>query len=103
MQPDARASLEEQIEEEGKLWKQNPQRLREVLAEGSARARLPSITPHVLRHTFGERTLISVWVRYSINVTLNGCWIIAQFPRTKTYIVTRWRTSTRPMLSSLAG
>jgi integrase len=28
MQPDARAALEEQLEEEGKLWKQNPQRLR---------------------------------------------------------------------------
>ena len=57
MQPDARAALEEQLEEEGKLWKQNPQRLREVLAEGSARAKIPSITPHVLRHTFGTRWL----------------------------------------------
>jgi integrase/recombinase XerD len=57
MQPDARASLEEQLEEERKLWKQNPQRLREVLAEGSARAKIPSITPHVLRHTFGTRWL----------------------------------------------
>ena len=37
MQPDARAALEEQLQEEGKLWKQNPQRLREVLVEGSAR------------------------------------------------------------------
>ena len=34
MQPDARAALEEQLQEEGKLWKQNPQRLRDVLAEG---------------------------------------------------------------------
>ena len=34
MQPDAQAALEEQLEEDGKLWKQNPQRLREVLAEG---------------------------------------------------------------------
>jgi integrase len=57
MQPDARAALEEQLEEESKLWKQNPQRLREVLAEGSARAKIPSITPHVLRHTFGTRWL----------------------------------------------
>ena len=53
----ARAALEEQLEEERKLWKQNPQRLREVLAEGSARAKIPSITPHVLRHTFGTRWL----------------------------------------------
>jgi hypothetical protein len=29
--------------------------------------------------------------------------IIGQYPRTKTYIVTRWKTSIRPMLSSLAG
>ena len=57
MQPDARASLEEQLEEEGKLWKQNPQRLREVLTEGSTRAKISSITPHVLRHTFGTRWL----------------------------------------------
>ena len=57
MQPDARAALEEQLEEEGKLWKQNPQRLREVLAEGSARAKIPSLTPHALRHTFGTRWL----------------------------------------------
>ncbi|MGH9370591.1 MAG: tyrosine-type recombinase/integrase, partial [Vicinamibacterales bacterium] len=57
VQPDARAALEEQLQEDGKLWKQNPQRLREVLAEGSARAKIPSLTPHVLRHTFGTRWL----------------------------------------------
>lgn len=57
MQPDARAALEEQLDEDSKLWKQNPQRLREVLAEGAARARIPSLTPHVLRHTFGTRWL----------------------------------------------
>lgn len=57
MQPDARAALEEQLEEESKLWKQNPQRLREVMAEGSARARIPSITPHVLRHYSASRTI----------------------------------------------
>ena len=57
MQPDARAAPAEQLDDERKLWKQDPQRLREVLAEGSARARIPSITPHVLRHTFGTRWL----------------------------------------------
>ena len=57
MQPDASAALKEQLEEEGKLWKQNPQRLREVLAEGAERAKIPTITPHALRHTFG--TLLS--------------------------------------------
>ena len=40
MQPDASAALKEQLEEEGKLWKQNPQRLREVLAEGAVRAKI---------------------------------------------------------------
>jgi len=28
-----------------------------VLAEGSARAKIPSLSPHVLRHTFGTRWL----------------------------------------------
>ena len=49
--------LAEQIEAEGRLWKQNPQRLREVLAQGAARAKIPPITPHALRHTFGTSWL----------------------------------------------
>lgn len=57
MQPDARAALEEQLDDEDGLWTQNPQRLREVLAQGCARAKIPAITPHVLRHTFGTRWL----------------------------------------------
>ena len=57
MQPDARDALEEQLDAEGKLWTQNPQRLREVLAEGTARARTPLLSPHALRHTFGTRWL----------------------------------------------
>ena len=57
MQPDARAALEEQLDEEGKVWTQNPQRLREVLAEGTTRARIPHLTPHALRHTFSTRWL----------------------------------------------
>jgi integrase/recombinase XerD len=57
MQPDARAALEEQLEEDGTLWRQNPQRLREVMAQGTARARIPLLTPHALRHTFGTRWL----------------------------------------------
>lgn len=44
MQPDASAALKEQLEEECKLWKQNPQRLREVLAEGAVRAKIPVIS-----------------------------------------------------------
>jgi integrase len=57
MQPDAHAALAEQLEAEGPLWTQNPQRLREVLAEGAVRAGIPKITPHALRHTFGTRWL----------------------------------------------
>ncbi len=57
MQPDSQAALAEQIEAEGRLWKQNPQRLREVLAQGAERAKMPRITPHALRHTFGTRWL----------------------------------------------
>jgi integrase len=57
MQPDAKAALREQLDEEGKLWRQNPQRLREVLAEGCVRAKIPTLTPHAMRHTFGTRWL----------------------------------------------
>jgi integrase len=57
MQPDAKAALEEQLDDEERLWTQNPQRRREVLAEGCARARIPMLSPHALRHTFGTRWL----------------------------------------------
>ena len=57
MQPDGQAALVEQIEAEDRLWKQNPQRLREVLTQGAERAKIPRITPHALRHTFGTRWL----------------------------------------------
>jgi hypothetical protein len=35
---------------ENRLWKQNPQRLREVLAQGTERARIPRITARVAPH-----------------------------------------------------
>ena len=57
VQPDATAALKEQLDAEGKLWKQNPQRLREVVAQGAARAHIPHLSPHTLRHTFGTRWL----------------------------------------------
>lgn len=57
MQPDAQLALTEQLEAEERLWTQNPQRLREVLTQGAARAGIPRITPHALRHTFGTRWL----------------------------------------------
>ena len=43
MQPDAQAALAEQIDAEGRLWKQNPQRLREVLAQGAERVKISRI------------------------------------------------------------
>ena len=51
MQPDAQAAIAEQIDAEGRLWRQNPQRLREVLVQGADRVKIPRITPHALRHT----------------------------------------------------
>jgi hypothetical protein len=42
-------------------------------------------------------------LRYSINVTLDGCCDHRAIPRTKTCIVTRLTTSTRPMPFCLAG
>jgi integrase len=45
------------VEAEARLWKQNPQRLREVLAQGAERAKIARITPHALRHTYGTRWL----------------------------------------------
>jgi integrase len=71
--------IEEQINADGKLWTQNPQRLREVLAEACrgreavqgrasrrgkivaavpARTTVPHVSPHTLRHTFGHRWLV---------------------------------------------
>jgi len=57
MQPDAKAAIKEQLDAEGKLWTQNQQRLREVLAGGAVRAHVTHLTPHTLRHTFGTRWL----------------------------------------------
>jgi site-specific recombinase XerD len=42
---------------ERRLRKQNPQRLREVLAEGAEHARIPTLSPHALRRTFTTRRL----------------------------------------------
>jgi integrase/recombinase XerD len=49
--------LQAQLNEDGCLWTQNPQRLREVLAEGARKAKIAHLSPHTLRHTFGWRWL----------------------------------------------
>ena len=49
--------LREQVSAEGRLWHQNPQRLREVLARAARRAEVALIGPHVCRHTFATRYL----------------------------------------------
>jgi integrase len=83
--------IEEQLETEGCLWRQNPQRLREVLAEAcrerpavmgrisrrgrmiaarAGRVKLELISPHTLRHTFGWRWLRSEGDIYSLSKVL---------------------------------
>ncbi|MBI4264998.1 MAG: tyrosine-type recombinase/integrase [Acidobacteria bacterium] len=66
--------LTEQLNADGHLWPQNPQRLREVLANAcrevqpspagtrpqyqrKAQTPIPHVSPHTLRHTFGWRWL----------------------------------------------
>lgn len=67
-------TIEEQLQADGKLWTQNPQRLREVLAE-ACRARrgrpaLAHVSPHVLRHTFGHRWLVGGGDIYTLSKIL---------------------------------
>jgi len=53
----ARKALDQQTKEDGKLWDQDQSRFREVLAAACKRAKVPHISPHDLRHTFGHRFL----------------------------------------------
>jgi integrase len=55
--PEVVKVLRGQVTAEGRLWHQNPQRLREVLARAARRAEVPPIGPHVCRHTFATRYL----------------------------------------------
>lgn len=55
----AQTIIADQLAADGKLWTQNPQRLREVLAEGAQRAKINHLSPHDLRHTFGHRWLVA--------------------------------------------
>lgn len=49
--------IKEQLQEDGELWKQNPQRLREVLGAAAKKAKIAHLGPHTMRHTFGWRYL----------------------------------------------
>jgi integrase len=51
--------LQQQLDDDGQLWTQNPQRLREVIREAAVRAGIPHLGPHTMRHTFGWRYLKS--------------------------------------------
>jgi integrase len=55
--PAALEALRGQQDADGKLWDQNPQRLREVLAVASRRSGTGHFSPHDMRHTFGHRWL----------------------------------------------
>jgi integrase len=66
----ARKVLDEQLAADGKLWTQNPQRLREVLAEGAERADIHHVSPHDLRHTFGHRWLVAGGDIYTLSKIL---------------------------------
>lgn len=83
--------IEEQLKADGKLWTQNPQRLREVLADVCkgrsavqgrmsrrgrivaampARTALPHLSPHDLRHTYGHRWLVGRGDIYTLSKIL---------------------------------
>jgi integrase/recombinase XerD len=55
--PEVVKVLRAQVAAEGRLWHQNPQRLRAVLARAAKRADVVIISPHVCRHTFATRYL----------------------------------------------
>lgn len=49
--------LRQQLDAEGRLWTQNPQRFRDVFQQGAKLAKIPHLSPHACRHTFGWRWL----------------------------------------------
>ncbi|MEW5983705.1 MAG: site-specific integrase [Acidobacteriota bacterium] len=53
--PDVEDTLRDQLADDGRLWHQNPQRLREVLSTAARRAGVPPVSPHTCRHTFATR------------------------------------------------
>jgi integrase len=70
--------LEDQIAADGKLWTQNQQRFREVLATAAERAKLTdpetgepmTLSPHDLRHSFGHWWLVKGGDIYTLSQIL---------------------------------
>jgi integrase len=66
--------IEEQLQADGRLWTQNPQRLREVIAQAcrarKGRAAIAHLSPHALRHTFGHRWLVGGGDIYTLSKIL---------------------------------
>jgi integrase len=73
--------LNEQLAADGTLWRQNPQRLREVIANACqarkrrkdgviSRPAIPHLSPHALRHTFGHRWLVNGGDIYTLSKIL---------------------------------
>ena len=72
---------------------------------GAARPVRVAAAGTVFPRSYGEHEMTVQCDPFGIPSTSHwtGAAIIVQFSRTKIYIVTRWKTSTRPMLSSLGG
>ena len=66
----AQKTVDDQLAADGRLWGQNPQRLREVLATAAKRARTHHLSPHDLRHTFGHRWLAAGGDIYTLSKLL---------------------------------
>ena len=66
----AQKTIDDQLAADGRLWRQNPQRLREVLATAAKRAGTHHLSPHDLRHTFGHRWLVAGGDIYTLSKLL---------------------------------
>jgi integrase/recombinase XerD len=66
----AQKAIDDQLAADGRLWQQNPQRLREVLATAAKRAGTHHLSPHDLRHTFGHRWLVAGGDIYTLSKLL---------------------------------
>jgi integrase len=66
----AQKTIDEQLATDGRLWRQNPQRLRDVLGTAAQRAGVHHLSPHDLRHTFGHRWLVAGGDIYTLSKLL---------------------------------